>query len=75
MSDIHGRNNILKIPGHWTEAQADAVFEFVNELAAAIFDTYEKEFVESARSEVSTEKMKQSGLLQEGEFDDDTIPW
>ncbi|MDJ0766655.1 MAG: hypothetical protein QNJ97_27020 [Myxococcota bacterium] len=69
------RNNILKIPGHWTEAQADAVFEFVNELAAAVFNAYEKEFVASEIREITLEEMDDDhGLLKENEYDDDIFP-
>ena len=74
MRTMHSRNNTLKIPGHWTEAQADAVFEFVNELAAAIFNAYEKDFIESAKQEIMIKETDDNfGLFEEKE-DDDDIP-
>lgn len=39
------------IPQHWSPELALAVFEFLNELSDAIWDTYEVDLVKQLRSE------------------------
>jgi hypothetical protein len=61
----------LRLPDYWTPAEALAVYEFLNDLADAIWNRYEVALLEQLRSERDDGDSSQPDL-----FDfDDPIPF
>jgi len=61
----------LRLPDYWTPAEALAVYEFLNDLADAIWNRYEVVLIEQLRSERDCGDTPQPDL-----FDfDDPIPF
>jgi len=57
----------LRLPDYWTPAEALAVYEFLNELAEAIWNRYEVALIEQLRSERDYGDTSQPDLF---DFDD-----
>jgi hypothetical protein len=57
----------LRLPDYWTPAEALAVYEFLNDLAEAIWNRYEVALIEQLRSERDYGDTSQPDLF---DFDD-----
>ena len=57
----------LRLPDYWTPAQALVVYEFLNDLAEAIWNRYEVALIEQLRSERDSGDTSQPDLC---DFDD-----
>jgi len=75
--DLHPKgNHNLIIPNHWSDAQVDAIFNFLSDLATAIFGAYETEIVNKAQEELALFEKAEADFEHPEEIDeDDDLPW